>query len=288
MKVAVVQSNQKILYDAKEPGEFDLTTCKRLSQEVIDQNLSLIEEAAKKGGNLIVTMEAINVTIFPNDPRYDFLESVPELTDSMFERFCRLSKTYGIYIVGGFYNKRDGKAYNSGILFGPSGKIEGIYDKVHLAGGEKVGLTPGNTFPVFKTEFGNIGILVCWDMQFPEAARELVLGGADIIVCPTWGWENIYGLSRAYENGIYVAAAMAIPPNGVIEGIRSPSCIVDGGGNILAQCSRTEASISIADFDLKDHGDNQREWCPMSIRVEDRRPETYRLIAAVKRACDNK
>lgn len=72
-------------------------------------------------------------------------------------------------------------------------------------------------------------------MQFPEAARELVLGGADFIACPTWGWENIYGLSRACENDVVIAAAMAVPPDGEIKGIRNPSCIVYGTRNILVQ-----------------------------------------------------
>ena len=277
MKISVIQCNQKVLYDVNKPGEFNLETCKKLSEEVLEQNFKLIEDAAKEGVDLIVTMEAINVSIFPNDLRYNFADSVESIDGDLFKRFQKLSKQYGVYIVGGLYNKRNGKVYNSGILFGPTGNIDGIYDKVHLAGGEKVGLTAGDTYPVFKTKFGNMGILVCWDMQFPEAAREIVLGGADLIVCPTWGWENIYGLSRAYENDVYIAVAMGIPPSGLIEGIRSPSCIVSGDGNIISSGSRTDAGFVMANVDIRRRtmeldGQSQRE-----IRMKDRRPDTYIL-----------
>lgn len=83
-------------------------------------------------------------------------------------------------------------------------------------------MCPGNEFKVFDTDIGKVGILICWDMQFPEAARILALSGADIIICPTWGWENKYGICRAYENGIYVVAAMAIPKKGVIPPFKIP------------------------------------------------------------------
>lgn len=276
MRVSVIQSKQKVLYDVNNPGEFNLETCKKLSKEVLEEGFKLIEEAAQQGAQLIVTMEAINTVIFPHDPRYDFKETVEELDGPIVTRFSELSKKYSTYIIGGLYNKREGKVYNSGILFNPKGEIEGIYDKVHLVGGEKVGLTPGNSFPVFKTDIGSIGILVCWDMQFPEAARELVLGGADLIACPTWGWENIYGLSRAYENDVVIAAAMAVPPHCPIEGIRSPSCIVDGTGTILAQGEKENAGVVSADVVLKpkivEDGLTMRE-----IRLGDRHPDTYKL-----------
>lgn len=274
MKISVVQSQQRILYDVNHPGIYDLETCRRLSREAVDEGLEMVEAAAREGAQLVVTIEALNVVTLPQDARYSFPDTVDELDGQVFERFRKISSQYGTYIVGGLYNKRNGKVYNSGILFGPKGEITGIYDKVHLAGGEKVGLTPGNSFPVFKTPIGNIGILVCWDMQFPEAARELVLGGADVIVCPTWGWENIYGLSRAYENDIVVAAAMALPPGGVICGLRSPSTIVHGSGSILTQGEYDKTCIVTADVDLGgtccEDGKTMR-----SIRISDRRPETY-------------
>lgn len=274
MKISVIQSKQRILYDVNNPGIYDYETCVRLSKESVDEGLKMTESAARNGAQLIVTIEALNIVTLPHDTRYPFLDTVEELNGQVFDRFSKLAGKYGIYIVGGLYNKRNGKAYNSGILFGPDGKIVGIYDKVHLAGGEKIGLTPGNSFPVFETNIGNIGILVCWDMQYPEAARELVLNGADVIVCPTWGWENIYGLSRAYENDIVVAAAMALPPNGIIEGLRSPSTIVHGSGSILAQGDLNRSCIVTADAELsgtkKENGQTMRQ-----IRLSDRRPETY-------------
>jgi predicted amidohydrolase len=79
-----------------------------------------------------VTMEALNVSVFPDDFRYRFIETVPDLNGGLFQKFREFAKKHGVYVVGGLYNRREGKAYNSGILFGPSGEIEEIYDKVQL------------------------------------------------------------------------------------------------------------------------------------------------------------
>lgn len=286
MKISAIQSKQRILYNAENRDKFDLAACRKLCGQVLEEGFGLIEKAASEGAELIITTEAINTVILPDDLRYDFLQTVETLEGEVITKLKAITKKYGTYVVGGLYNKRNEKAYNSGILFGPQGEIEGIYDKVHLAGGEKVGLTPGNSFPVFKTGIGNIGILVCWDMQFPESARELVLGGADIIVCPTWGWENIYGQSRAYENDVVIAAAMAIPLDGAIEGIRSPSCIIDGTGSILAEGTRDRAGIVTAEVSL-DPKRNMDGTAMREIRYSDRRPETYVNITKRQQLCDS-
>lgn len=113
-------------------------------------------------------------------------------------------------------------------------------------------------------------------MQFPECGRILAAKGADLILCPTWGWEAIYGHARAYENGIYAAAAMAIPYWMEIEGIRNPSEVVAPDGRVLCQGERDKEGYWICEFDLKECKEYKK------IRMHHRRPETYGEICGLK------
>lgn len=137
-----------------------------------DEHSSLLnrleESAARDGAQLIVTMEAVNTVVLPGDSRIPFAEMVEMLGGPIVTGFYEIVGRYGTHIVAGLFNQREGRVYNSGILFGPEGCILGIYDKVHLTLGEKGDVTPGDSFPVFHTSLGSIGILVCWDMHFPK------------------------------------------------------------------------------------------------------------------------
>ncbi len=127
-------------------------------------------------------------------------------------------------------------------------------------------------------------MLICWDMQFPEAPREIALAGADIIACPTLGWEHVFGPCRAFENGIPIAVAMYIPCGRDLWEGCDPSCIVDGLGRYLAVGSRTGPGIVSADLAFPHEPPSQyglEEATGMSsmrqVRMTGRRPETYRL-----------
>ena len=177
----------------------------------------------------------------------------------------------------------DGKPYNCAVLFGKDGEIIGVHKKVHLPAGEELHFEHGDRFEVFETEFGNIGMLVCWDLQFPEAARELALGGADLICCPTYGWENIYGLSRAYENSVYIAAGMSSYPGG--KSASELSSIVDNMGNLLVTVPDGKEGVGIADVDIRKEPDPQygsQNFYPShsmrKTRFSQRRTNTYKLV----------
>jgi predicted amidohydrolase len=116
-------------------------------------------------------------------------------------------------------------------------------------------------------------------MQFPELCRILALQGARIILCPTWGWESIYAGSRAYENGVYVAGAMAVPFGGAIQCIRTPSSVIDPEGNFIVTGSTDKAEVVCCDIDL------HKEWEIHRIRMADRRPELYQTLAEGKTEC---
>jgi predicted amidohydrolase len=285
MQISVIQSQEKFSYWHRNPGDFDFAKCKALAQTGIDEGFEMMEAAAKSGSKLIVTIEGFNRSISLGDERYDFKDAAEPMDGPLISRFRKLSGKYGIYIVAGLFTTRDDRVYNSGVMFDPSGNVLGIYDKVHLPLGEDQCFTAGDKYHVYETECGNIGILVCWDMQFPEAAREVSLAGADIIACPTWGWENIYGLCRAYENGVAIAAAMGVTYEGEIYDFCNPSCIVENTGKIAAAGTRLGPQIVTADLDLKREPPLQyslenitKTNSMRQIRMCQRRPDTYSII----------
>ena len=121
------------------------------------------------------------------------------------------AKEYGMYIVSGLYSWKGDTLKNVAVLYDREGRMQGIYEKVQLPDSEtEMGAVPGTEFPVFETDFGKIGILICWDIAFPEISRILALNGAEILFCPIWG--DLHGTtdawkvttrSRAIDNGVY-------------------------------------------------------------------------------------
>lgn len=159
---------------------------------------------------------------------------------------ARKAKQYGMYIVSGLYNWTGDTLYNIAVLYNRQGKIQAVYKKVQLPDSEsEAGAVPGNSFPVFTTDFGKIGILICWDSAFPEVSRILALHGAEILFCPIWGdvrgvesWK-ITARSRAIDNGVYFVTS-------IFDG---HSVIVNPAGDILQE-SGTQGTLLTADIDL--------------------------------------
>ena len=156
------------------------------------------------------------------------------------------AKEYGMYIVSGLYSWKGDTLKNVAVLYGRTGKIEGIYEKVQLPDSEtEGGAVPGNTFPVFTTDFGKIGILICWDSFFPEVSRILAVNGAEILFCPIWGdvrgpesWK-LTARSRAMDNGVYFVT-------NIFDG---HSVIVNPAGEVLQE-SGTQGTLITAEIDL--------------------------------------
>lgn len=254
MKLALIQEKQNDLYRFKEQMWFERREVFRLQREMEEQNLEFLRQAAKEGADLALTSEAVN---FPGQPFWSDVSSKKaiEETQGWFMEECATAATQGrMYLAAGMFRvKEDGRLYNSVVVFDREGRECFSYDKHFLAGNEKEYLTAGSGFPVWDSEFGRIGIGICWDMQFPETARAYALQDVDLILCPTWGWEHLYGPARAYENGIYVAAAMAVPAWKNIEGKRRPSQVIAPDGSILTEGSTDRAEIVMAEIsDIKD------------------------------------
>ena len=284
MKISVIQQTPKYWYDFRKETP-ELEVMKKKAEESLDDCFRYIDQAAAEGAELAVTIEVINSCLALGDTRYPYPEVYGGIDSPVVKRFSEAAKKHKMHIVAGLLLTIDGKTYNCAVLFDSKGEIVGIHKKVHLPAGEELHVAHGDRFEVFKTDIGNIGMLVCWDMQFPESARELALGGADIICLPTLGWENIYGLSRAYENGITIAAAMCTPGPEAPGRYESPSCIVDNMGRILASASRTEEGVVTAEVDIRKEPEPQYgstlfypSHSMRKTRFSQRRTEAYKLV----------
>ncbi len=164
----------------------------------------LIAKAAKQGADLVLLPETL--TYFGVGKSYgECAEPVPGPST---EYFGKLAAKHDLYIVAGLL-ERDGRVvYNVAALIGPDGKLVGKYRKVCLPRSEvEGGVTPGESYPVFETRFGKVGMMVCYDGFFPEVARQLSNHGAEVIAWPVWGCNPLLGRARACENQVYVVSS---------------------------------------------------------------------------------
>lgn len=247
MKIALLQIKQNRLYDFDSSEYINPLERRKLAKEIVSRTADFAQEAAARNCDYIITPEAVNFTGVPLDE--ETFGIVEPFGGESFERFSEIASKYSVNILSGLYNMREGKVYNSAVLFGRSGRIESVYDKVNLAGDENKMITSGSKYIVIESEFGKIAPLICWDMQC-GAADAVAKMGADIIFCSTWGWENDYGIGCAADNGVYVAAAMGIPYRGGIEGMRTPSEILDRRGSVIAVSGRFKEEILVKEIKL--------------------------------------
>jgi predicted amidohydrolase len=185
----------------------------------LKKSLQLINEACGNGAKLIVLPETCNSGYYfdNREEAFSLSEQIPEGPTT--KSLIKVAQEKDVYIVTGI-NERDGSdLYNTAVLIGPEGLI-GKYRKLHLWGDEYLWFEPGNLgLPVFHTPIGRIGIIICYDMWFPETFRILEAQGADIVCIPTnWvtndslpdnmkNFGPILGMAAAHSNGIFVAAA---------------------------------------------------------------------------------
>ena len=164
----------------------------------------MIEEAARQKADLIVLPETL--TYYGSG--LSFAECAESIPGPSTEYFGELAKKHDTHIVAGLVERDKHLVYNVAVLIGPDGKVAGKYRKVTLPRGEiEGGITPGKDYPVFKTRFGKVGMMICYDGFFPEVARELSNNGAEVIAWPVWGCNPLLGAARACENHVYVVSS---------------------------------------------------------------------------------
>ena len=269
--------------------------------------LQWVKDAAAKGAEVISLPELYSSHYFCQSENTDNFAYAEPLYSISFQAFSELAKELGVVIIVPFFEKRMAGIYhNSAYILDTDGTEAGLYRKMHIPDDphfyQKFYFTPGDLgFKSNKTNKGNIGVLICWDQWYPEAARITALKGAEVLFYPTAiGWhpkekaqygENQYGAwmnvmkGHAVANGVYVAAANRIglekylPDTDGLE-FWGASFIAGPQGEILAQASHDKEEILIAEVDL-DLQENVRQNWPF---FRDRRIDAFGDIT--KRAID--
>jgi predicted amidohydrolase len=181
--------------------------------EVCQQFAPFVAEAAEKKADLVVLGETI--TVAGIKPRPSYPEVAEPIPGPSTDYFGTLAKKHGLYIVVGLMEKEAGTdlVYNVAVLIDPEGKVAGKYRKTSLPRSENIsGIVPGDSYPVFDTKFGKLGMMVCYDAFFPEVARRLALNGAEIIALPVWGCNPELVTARCAENGVYMVSSTYTDP----------------------------------------------------------------------------
>lgn len=169
--------------------------------------------------------------------------------------------------------------YDGAVMIGPDGEVLGDYHKIHLRGAERMVFRQGFRYPVFETSFGMVGVLVGWDIAFPEAARSLALDGVDLLaVCANWEEPNqdewhAYLLSRAFENSLFVVAANRVGSEPSFK-FFGESTIIGPRGEVFASVDEGTEGYGLAKIDL-DQVKQMREEYQM---LQYRQPLTYRNV----------
>jgi predicted amidohydrolase len=154
---------------------------------------------------------------------------------------------YGIYIVGDVFERVGEAVYNTAVLIDPNGDLVGTFRKTCLPREETDGgVAPGDSFPVFDTDFGRIGMMICWDSQFPLPARMLTLAGAEIIFMPNWGETRECTIARCIENQVYIVSST--------NSLNHDSAVLSRQGEVIVQASTSEPVV-VTELDL-----DQREY----------------------------
>lgn len=198
--------------------------------------LDLIDAQVATGTDVILLPEGITVVSTGKKPA-DVAETVPGPTTLS---LGEMAKRKNAYIVAGIYEREGHALYNTAIFLDRKGQLVGKYRKVYLPREEiEGGLTPGNQYPVFHTDFGKVGVMICWDIQYADPARALARRGAELLLVPIWGGNETLGKARAIENRVFIASS----------GYNYPTYVMDPDGEILS-LARQNGTTAVATIDL--------------------------------------
>lgn len=189
------------------------------------------------------------------------------------------AKQAGVYVVAPivlYHDDLPGVPFNSAVLIDREGNVAGVYDKQHLWALERFYFRGGNGTPVFQTDFGTIGIMICYDMGYPEVARMLALQGAQIVLCPSAWCEPDHDVwdinvpARALENTVFLCAVNRYGrEQDLYMGGHSKVC--DPRGRVVAELPDEGEGVLNVEIDLADVVSNRQT----SPYLRDRRPELY-------------
>lgn len=266
----------------------------------IDENIkkadTLVRQAAAEGAQIILLQELFETLYFCQKEKpeyYDYATALEENRAVL--HFKQVAKELGVVLPISFYEKKNNARYNALAVIDADGKVLGVYRKSHIPDGpgyeEKYYFNPGDTgFKVWNTRYAKIGVGICWDQWFPEAARCMALMGAEILFYPTAigsepespevdskdHWQRCM-IGHSACNLVPVVASNRIGSEHIDEltiDFYGSSFITDVTGEVAAEAGRTEETILVCEIDLDKAAMQRTEWGIF----RDRRPDLYRPI----------
>jgi N-carbamoylputrescine amidase len=265
----------------------------------LENAIARIRKGAQAGAQIVCLPELFRSPYFcqRQDPAlFELAEPIPGPSS---ERLARVARETGTVVIGSLFERRTAGVYhNTAAVFDADGTLLGIYRKMHIPDDplyfEKYYFTPGDLgFRAFDTRFGRVGVLVCWDQWFPEAARLTALRGAQVLLYPTaigWhprekqdlgaaqhqAWELIQR-GHAVANGVHVAAVNRVGHEGPAAGgleFWGASFVSDPFGTVLRRAPHDRDEVLIVACDLQKQEEIRRHW-PF---LRDRRIDAYEQI----------
>ena len=260
-----------------------------------ERAVAKIRMAAKKGAQVMILQELFASRYFCFTEDYDHFGLAESIPGPSTQLFSKIAAELGVVIVASLFEKRaNGLYHNSAAVFDAGGELLGIYRKMHIPDDpgyyEKFYFTPGDLgYKVFSTRYGRIGVLICWDQWYPEAARITALKGADVLVYPTAiGWDHSQDSntnehqhqawhtiqrSHAVANGIPVLSVNRVGVEGSMR-FWGQSFACNAFGKVLYQASDSKEEIVIQTIDYKQSDYYRIHW-PF---LRDRRIDSYGSI----------
>lgn len=258
-----------------------------------------ITDLAKRGAKLIVLQELHNTLYFCQTEDVDLFDLAEPIPGPSTTFYCELAKKLGVVIVASLFEKRaPGLYHNTAVVIESNGEIVGKYRKMHIpddpAYYEKFYFTPGDLgFHPIQTSVGKLGVLVCWDQWYPEAARLMAMQGAEMLIYPTaigyadndtpeeqqrqrMAWQTVMR-GHAVANGLPVIAVNRVgfepDPSGQTPGIQfwGTSFVAGPQGEIVYEASTDDEESIVVEIDM-DRSEQVRRWWPF---LRDRRIDAY-------------
>ena len=274
-------------------------SCNRNREKNITKSIAGIRECAANGAQLVVLQELHTGIYFCQAEETDMFDLAETIPGPSTEAFSAIAKECNVVLVTSLFERRAAGIYhNTAVVFESDGSMVGKYRKMHIpddpAYYEKFYFTPGDIgFEPLQTSVGKLGVLVCWDQWYPEAARLMALAGADVLIYPTAiGWEStdtqeeknrqhdawqIVQRGHAVANGLPVITAnrVGLEPDwtGVTNGIQfwGQSFVAGPQGELFHLSSSDKEENTVVDLDL-DRSENVRRIWPF---LRDRRIDAY-------------
>ena len=260
----------------------------------IKKTLEKIKEAATKGAQIVCLQELYRTKYFPQIEKQDVSRLAETIPGKSTEDFLELAKEEKIVIIAPLFEKAlNGKYYNSAVVIDANGRISGSYRKMHIPQDpffyEKNYFEEGDQgYLVVKTKYAKVGVLICYDQWFSEAARINALKGAEIIFYPTaigyikrhnssdgdWhdAWKTVQR-AHAIANGVHVAAVNRVGEEGQLK-FWGGSFVCDSFGEVLGEASYTKEEVLVVKVDLGKNKQIQTGWG----FLKNRRPDSYKSL----------